>query len=75
MQPEVQVWKNLAVYGFPVTIYPGFQETQIKGSTESLKNLLEDPENFERIYGLEHRLMFNPDAAARGNNLLVIGKR
>ena len=58
-----------------MTIYPGFQETQINGSTESLKNLLEDPENFERIYGLEHRLMFNPDAAARGNNLLVIGKR
>lgn len=61
--------------GFPVTIYPNFQETQISGSTKSLSDLLSDKSNFDRIYTIEKKLIENTDLAARGNNIYIVGKK
>ncbi len=44
---------NVDVFGFPVTIYPGMQETQITGSTEKIANLLENSDNYTNIYKLQ----------------------
>lgn len=63
------------VGGFPTLIYPGYQETQHRGSTSTLADLLQDPGNFKRIFEMERELITDPEAAARGNNLLVIAHR
>jgi SAM-dependent methyltransferase len=60
------------IIGFPVSIYPGYQETQISGSTERLANLLECPERFARLLEIEKALI-SSNVAARGNNLMAIG--
>jgi SAM-dependent methyltransferase len=65
--------KDAFVLGFPVSIYPGFQETQLTGSTGRIVDVLGDDVRFKRIFELEKGLILNKDAAARGNNLLVIG--
>lgn len=60
--------------GFPIFIYPGYKETQLEGSTDSLKDILSDRENFNDIYELETQFL-QENLAARGNNLLIIGKK
>jgi ubiquinone/menaquinone biosynthesis C-methylase UbiE len=59
-------------WGFPISIYPGYQETQLYGETEQVKNALD---NLEEIYELEKKLIKNEEVAARGNNLFVVGKK
>ena len=66
---------GVGVFGFPVTIYPGMQETQISGSTEKIADLLENSDNYKEIYKLEEQLSSIEDIATRGNNLFVIGKK
>jgi len=66
--------KNLIIKGFPITIYPGYQETQIKGTSENLSDTLEG-ENFDKIFNIEKNLIVNQDSSSRGNNLFVIGKK
>ncbi|MBN1275308.1 class I SAM-dependent methyltransferase [Candidatus Woesearchaeota archaeon] len=63
------------VKGFPVTIYPGYQETRISGDTASLKDILSGEESYGRILAIEKNLVEYADAAARGNNLLMVGKK
>lgn len=60
--------------GFPVTIYPNFQETQLKGSTKSLSDLLSSRDTLDRIYKIEKSLLAD-EAAPRGNNLFIVGKK
>lgn len=63
------------IFGFPVTIYPGMQETQIAGSTVRIANLLENSDNYNNVYKLEEQLSHKEEVAARGNNLLIIGTK
>ena len=63
------------VSGFPITIYPGMQETQIKGSSEHVTDILTSAEIFNKIYETEKVLFQNPDTASRGNQLYIVGKK
>jgi SAM-dependent methyltransferase len=65
----------LLTTGFPNLIYPGFQETQLRGSSSVLQGLLQQGDNFERIYRLEREVLNEPGIAARGNNLFVLGRK
>lgn len=64
-----------AVWGFPVSIYPGMQETQLKGQTLSLEEKLSDKSFFDRVYRMEKELYKREEAASRGNQLIIIGKK
>jgi ubiquinone/menaquinone biosynthesis C-methylase UbiE len=68
-------FEDVRVYGFPVTIYPSVEETKIKGNTKRIRDILSNPNNFKKIERMERNLIFNEEAAARGNNLLAIGKK
>ncbi len=63
------------VTGFPVLLYPGYQETQLHGSTSSLANLLGDKATFDRLLDMERGLLGTADAVGRGNNLFVVASR
>lgn len=65
----------IIITGFPSIIYPGMQETQIKGSTDYIEDILSDMNKFERIYQLERSILEEPEIAVRGNNLFVLGKK
>lgn len=62
------------VSGFPSLIYPGYQETQLHGSTESLVDALAEG-NIDRVFALENSLRHVREAAARGNNLFVVARK
>jgi len=68
-------FRDIKILGFPVTIYPGAEETQISGSSKKLKAILEDKNNFSKIEGIEKKMIFEEEAAARGNNLFTIGRK
>lgn len=63
------------VCGFPVCIYPGMQETQLFGQTDSLKNLLSNKETYNKIFDIEMNLYKNEEAAARGNQIMIVGRK
>ena len=65
----------VGVYGFPITIYPGMQETQLRGETKKLENILNDEEKFNFIFNTELQLYKNEDAAGRGNQIIIIGRK
>lgn len=60
------------VSGFPNLIYPGYSETTIDQSTQSLGDLLSSSEHFEWLKSVELDLFKRPDVAARGNQLIGI---
>jgi len=60
--------------GFPITIYPGYNETQIKGSSKELLDVLSDEESFSKIYFIEKKLI-SKETTSRGNNLFVWGRK
>lgn len=59
--------------GLPVSVYPGYEETQISGNTETLRELLST--EFETVFDIERRLTESPEAAARGNNVLLVAQK
>lgn len=61
--------------GFPCLLYPGYQETQLHGSTDSLRRLLSDRGHFERLVALEQRVLTDPAAVGRGNNLFAVASK
>ncbi len=63
------------VSGFPITIYPGMQETQIDGNSEHVQDILANKDVFNRIYEIERELFKNPDIAARGNQIYIVGRK
>jgi SAM-dependent methyltransferase len=65
----------VSISGFPALIYPGYAETQLFGQTDRLVDVLDDTEQFDRIFEIERKLLGRQDVAARGNNLVVIAKR
>lgn len=67
--------EKIFISGFPSAIYPQMQETQLKGSTKSLTDLLQGEAHFNRILEIEKTLLDFPDIAARGNQLIIIGEK
>ncbi|MFI7673197.1 class I SAM-dependent methyltransferase [Actinophytocola sp. NPDC049390] len=61
--------------GFPVAVYPGFQETQLDGSSGLVRQVFTDGETYDRIKSLELRLLGEPGLAERGNNLFVVATK
>jgi ubiquinone/menaquinone biosynthesis C-methylase UbiE len=61
--------------GFPVAVYPGFQETQLEGTSSTVRQTLSDDSAYERIKGIELRLLGEPGLAERGNNLFVVARK
>ncbi|MFE5732531.1 class I SAM-dependent methyltransferase [Streptomyces sp. NPDC056528] len=61
--------------GFPVLVYPGYQETQLDGSSAGVMRTLSDPEHYARIRALELKLLGETAMAERGNNLLFVARR
>src|SRR5690606_13432865 len=51
--------ETLGVYGFPISIYPGFQETQLQGQSMHLQEILKDESNFKEILNFELELYKN----------------
>lgn len=61
--------------GFPVLVYPGYQETQLDGSSVGVERALSDPEHYQQIRDLELKLLGETALAERGNNLFFVAKR
>jgi ubiquinone/menaquinone biosynthesis C-methylase UbiE len=57
--------------GFPVYIYPGYNETQLEGQTKEIGNVLKD--HFEEVFLIETNALERDNLAARGNNLFIVG--
>jgi SAM-dependent methyltransferase len=62
------------VLGFPVAIYPQIEETTIDASSAFSVSVLSEPSQRQRILDFEEQMCLDPEAAARGNNLLVVGR-
>lgn len=63
------------VMGFPVTVYPQKEETEIRGNSNQAKRIFSDEGNVKRLFEIEKRLCPQQEAAARGNNLLCIATK
>ncbi len=63
------------VLGFPVTVYPQFEETQIVGNSSNSSKLFANEPAVQTLFETELVLSNQKEAAARGNNLLVIARK
>ncbi len=63
----------LKCYGFPVTLYPGMDETFIEGQTKQLSHLLNNVQ--QSLFDIEKRLCSDPKMASRGNNILFFSEK
>jgi SAM-dependent methyltransferase len=61
--------------GFPNLIYPGYQETQLHGSTTFLQNVLGTQESFDAIYDMEYLAQKDGSIVARSNNIFIAGRK
>jgi ubiquinone/menaquinone biosynthesis C-methylase UbiE len=68
-------FKDVKILGFPVTIYPQSEETQISGSSKKIKAILKNKKAFKIIENLEEKIELGEETAARGNNLFTIGRK
>ncbi|MDD3085061.1 MAG: class I SAM-dependent methyltransferase [Candidatus ainarchaeum sp.] len=66
---------NVEVFGFPNFVYPNIEETFLEGQNMKNKNILSRKSNFNKIIDLEFSECFNEELAARGNVLLIFGKK
>lgn len=66
---------DIKILGFPVSLYPGYQETQISGSTTNLSTLLDNENSFRALMQIEKMLCYNDRISARGNNIFSVGWR
>lgn len=62
------------IAGFPVTIYPGTEETKIEGETQYISDMLSKQENFNSIFYIEKSLLIRPETSSRGNNIFIVGR-
>jgi ubiquinone/menaquinone biosynthesis C-methylase UbiE len=67
--------KNIEVMGFPNFIYPDIEETYLVGQSCRHQNILKNKKIFSQILRTEYKECFNSDSSARGNTLLVIGRK
>jgi len=64
------------ITGFPISIYPGMQETKLTGSSENIRDILGDSENFKRVYEIERKILYSENnVSARGNNIFIVGTK
>ena len=63
------------VTGTPMFLYPGYAETQLRGSTGRLDDLLGDATAFSEIFEIEKQEIGRTSLAARGNNLFICALR
>ena len=68
-------WKNIEVYGFPVTVYPNMEETRVEGNSELNVKLFDDKNIVDALGEIEWEFCQKQEAAARGNNLLIIARK
>lgn len=62
------------ITGFPCTIYPNRQETQLGGSSQEIAAILSINDNYTQLLALEKELMLDEEVTARGNNIFVVGR-
>ncbi len=65
----------LETTGFPTSIYPGFLETQIEGTTSTLATTLSKRKNLTDLIAIEMNLSAQKDIASRGNNIFIVGQK
>lgn len=68
-------FKKVEIIGFPNFVYPNIEETKIIGQSERNKSILENKKSFNKIVEIELKECFGEHMAARGNALLVIGRK
>ncbi|MCW5256441.1 class I SAM-dependent methyltransferase [Verminephrobacter aporrectodeae] len=61
--------------GFPNLIYPGYQETQLRGSSSGIQNVLGTQEAFDDIYEMEYQAQKDGAIVARSNNIFIVGRK
>ncbi len=61
--------------GFPVLLYPGYEETRIVGTSTVPANVLADPLNFDQVLTLEQQALAESGVSARGNNLYLVARK
>lgn len=66
-------FSDVETYGFPVSIYPGFEEAYLQGNTDSLDDLLGQGPLHDTLLETEKRLVSRPEAASRGSGIFAIG--
>lgn len=64
-------FKKVECYGFPLTVYPGMEETYLHGSSKHLNNLFAEPYR-TKLMELEKNLCLQTELCARGNNILAV---
>lgn len=72
---EESDFEVLMCTGFPSLIYPGYSETQLRGQTKALSDLLEDENIFNQIFDLEKEALKDEEIAARGNNIFIFARK
>ncbi|UFX83124.1 class I SAM-dependent methyltransferase [Candidatus Absconditicoccus praedator] len=68
-------FKEVKVYGLLNYIYPGMEETFLKGQNEQKYNILKDKNTFNKILDLEYSNLYDENLASRGNTLLFIATK
>jgi len=68
-------FSNVAVRGGPNFIYPGMEETFLRGQNENLKQVLSNSGIFNQILEAEERYADKDDIVGRGNTLIVFAKK
>jgi SAM-dependent methyltransferase len=61
--------------GFPVLLYPGYEETRIVGTSSIPANVLADPVAFDQVLALEQQALAESSVSARGNNLYLVARK
>ncbi|MBU2638179.1 MAG: class I SAM-dependent methyltransferase [Nanoarchaeota archaeon] len=62
---------NIVCWGFPICIYPGYNETREKGNSIQAEKSIAG--RMEQVFNIENSLIRDEALAARGNNLFVVG--
>jgi len=65
-------FRDVKCYGFPLTIYPGMEETFVHGSTDKLVSLFSNESYRKELLELEKSLCLDPALSSRGNNILAV---
>ena len=68
---QIAGFEKVECYGFPLTIYPGMDETFLHGSTAQLVKMFEEPHR-SNLMEIEKRLCLKSDLCSRGNNILAV---
>ncbi len=67
-------YKNIRIFGGPNFIYPGMEETFVKGETEQIRKTLADNQMLQKILDTELAMYAQSDIIGRANTLLVIAE-